>query len=57
MLFTGGFLILFVNGAKDLSLDNKFKKAKMSNIEVKQIIKPIIASDGAGVKLKRSIGS
>ena len=22
----GGFLILFVNGAKDLSLDNKFKK-------------------------------
>ena len=28
----------------------------MSNIEVKQIIKPILASDGAGVKLKRSIG-
>jgi len=28
----------------------------MSNIEVKQIINPIIASDGAGVKLKRSIG-
>ncbi len=28
----------------------------MSNIEIKQIIKPIQASDGAGVKLKRSIG-
>jgi len=28
----------------------------MSNIEIKQIIKPILASDGAGVKLKRSIG-
>ncbi len=28
----------------------------MSNIEVKQIIEPIPASDGAGVKLKRSIG-
>ena len=28
----------------------------MSNIEVKKIIKPILASDGAGVKLKRSIG-
>ena len=28
----------------------------MSNIEVKQIIKPVLASDGAGVKLKRSIG-
>ena len=29
----------------------------MSNIEVKKIIKPILASDGAGVKLKRSIGT
>ena len=28
----------------------------MSKIEVKQIIDPIMASDGAGVKLKRSIG-
>ena len=28
----------------------------MSNIEVKKIIEPIPASDGAGVKLKRSIG-
>ena len=28
----------------------------MSNIEVKQIIDPMPASDGAGVKLKRSIG-
>ncbi len=28
----------------------------MSDIEVKQIIEPILASDGAGVKLKRSIG-
>ena len=28
----------------------------MSNIEVNKIIKPIPASDGAGVKLKRSIG-
>jgi len=28
----------------------------MSNIEVKKIIKPILSSDGAGVKLKRSIG-
>ena len=28
----------------------------MKNIEVKEIIKPIPASDGAGVKLKRSIG-
>ena len=28
----------------------------MSNIEVKQIIDPLPASDGAGVKLKRSIG-
>ncbi len=28
----------------------------MSSIEVKKIIKPIHASDGAGVKLKRSIG-
>ena len=29
---------------------------RMKNIEVKQIIDPIPASDGAGVKLKRSIG-
>ena len=28
----------------------------MSDIEVKKIIEPILASDGAGVKLKRSIG-
>ena len=28
----------------------------MKNIEVKKIINPVIASDGAGVKLKRSIG-
>jgi len=28
----------------------------MKNIEVKKIITPILASDGAGVKLKRSIG-
>ena len=28
----------------------------MSNIEVSKIIDPISASDGAGVKLKRSIG-
>ena len=28
----------------------------MKNIEVKKIINPILASDGAGVKLKRSIG-
>ncbi len=28
----------------------------MTNIEVKKIINPISASDGAGVKLKRSIG-
>ena len=28
----------------------------MSNIEVNKIIDPIPASDGAGVKLKRSIG-
>ena len=28
----------------------------MSNIEVSKIIDPIPASDGAGVKLKRSIG-
>ena len=28
----------------------------MKNIEVKQIIQPMLASDGAGVKLKRSIG-
>ena len=29
----------------------------MKNIEVKEIIKPLPASDGAGVKLKRSIGT
>ena len=29
----------------------------MNNIEVKKIIEPISASDGAGVKLKRSIGT
>ena len=29
----------------------------MKNIEVKEIIKPISTSDGAGVKLKRSIGT
>jgi len=29
----------------------------MNNIEVKKIIEPIAASDGAGVKLKRSIGT
>ena len=28
----------------------------MKNIEVKKIINPILATDGAGVKLKRSIG-
>ena len=28
----------------------------MSTVEIKQIIDPILASDGAGVKLKRSIG-
>ena len=28
----------------------------MKNVEVKKIIKPILSSDGAGVKLKRSIG-
>ena len=28
----------------------------MSNIEIKQIIEPVITKDGAGVKLKRSIG-
>jgi quercetin 2,3-dioxygenase len=28
----------------------------MSQIEVEKIIKPVVASDGAGVKLKRSIG-
>ena len=28
----------------------------MSDIEIKQIINPILSSDGAGVKLKRSIG-
>ena len=29
----------------------------MSNIEIKKIIKSIETSDGAGVKLKRSIGT
>ena len=29
----------------------------MKNIEVNKIIDPIPASDGAGVKLKRSIGA
>ena len=29
----------------------------MNNIEVKKIIKALHASDGAGVKLKRSIGT
>ncbi len=29
----------------------------MTEIEVKKIVKPVIASDGAGVKLKRSIGT
>ena len=29
----------------------------MKNIEVKKIINPVTASDGAGVKLKRSIGT
>ena len=29
---------------------------KMSDIKIKKIINPILASDGAGVKLKRSIG-
>ncbi len=28
----------------------------MSDVEIKKIISPIPASDGAGVKLKRSIG-
>ena len=28
----------------------------MKNIEISKIIDPILASDGAGVKLKRSIG-
>ena len=28
----------------------------MKNIEVVKILDPILASDGAGVKLKRSIG-
>ena len=28
----------------------------MSSIEIQKIIKPINSSDGAGVKLKRSIG-
>ena len=31
-------------------------KNSMSNIEVNKIIEPIVSSDGAGVKLKRSIG-
>ena len=29
----------------------------MTNIEVEKIIEPVAASDGAGVKLKRSIGT
>ena len=29
----------------------------MSQIEIKKIVKAISASDGAGVKLKRSIGT
>ena len=29
----------------------------MSNIEIKKIVKSIETSDGAGVKLKRSIGT
>ena len=29
----------------------------MANIEVEKIIEPVSASDGAGVKLKRSIGT
>ena len=29
---------------------------KILNVEVEKIIKPITTSDGAGVKLKRSIG-
>ena len=29
----------------------------MSQIEVEKIIEPVAASDGAGVKLKRSIGT
>jgi len=29
----------------------------MNNIEVEKIIEPVAASDGAGVKLKRSIGT
>ena len=29
----------------------------MSNIEVEKIIEPVATSDGAGVKLKRSIGT
>ena len=28
----------------------------MKNVEVKKIIDPVLSSDGAGVKLKRSIG-
>ena len=30
---------------------------KMSNIEIKKIVEPVETSDGAGVKLKRSIGT
>ncbi len=30
---------------------------KMSKIEIKKIVEPIETSDGAGVKLKRSIGT
>ena len=29
----------------------------MKNIEVSKIVQPVAASDGAGVKLKRSIGT
>ena len=30
---------------------------KMSKIEIKKIVEPVETSDGAGVKLKRSIGA
>ena len=36
--------------------DGSHNKQIMTNIEVSKIIDPIPASDGAGVKLKRSIG-
>ena len=29
----------------------------MSSVEIKKIVKAIVTSDGAGVKLKRSIGT